>query len=184
MELINFIMQKGKEIDPDCEDCSKKEKLIEKYLNLIDLLKKKSDKSLMSTTLRRSTDAIPEHNSSCTHQLHKAALPFALQAIAQSRKADALLHLKQLDLEVRCHKGHLFVQAVEKIINRRVIQTAKKLFFEGGGGKESVVLEQERRGVDRSSSRNQSYCSLSAFLEGEKREKLKGLTRRVFELTQ
>ncbi len=63
------------------------------------------------------------------------------------------------------------------------MQTAKRLFFEGGG-KEGNVLEQDRRSMDRSSSRNQSYCSLSAFLEGEKREKLKGLTRRVFELTQ
>jgi hypothetical protein len=37
---------------------------------------------------------------------------------------------------------------------------------------------------DKSVSRNQSYCSLSLFLEGEKREKLKNVTKRVFELTQ
>lgn len=37
---------------------------MDKYLNLIDLLKKKSDKSQLSTTLKRSIDAGCEHSTS------------------------------------------------------------------------------------------------------------------------
>lgn len=137
----------------------------------------------MSTTLRRSTDACPDNNSSLSSPLPRAALPFAMLALAHRRKGEALLHFKQLDLEARCHKGYMFVQTIEKMLQKRVIQTAKKLFTEGGAraGRDGLL---ER---DRSWSRNQanqSYCSLSVFLEGEKREKLRALTRRVFELSQ
>ena len=136
-------------------------------MSLIDLLKKKSDRSIMSTT-PRSHDASPENNySHAANQLiHKAALVFAIQNLARTRKAEALLQLKQLDLESRCHKGFLFVSAIERILNRRVIQSAKKLFLgrgeDGGRGRELL----EGRVVDRSSRVNQSYMSLSAFLEG------------------
>jgi hypothetical protein len=105
------------------------------------LLKKKNDKSLISSTLRRSTDACTENNNSQPnpHTLLRAPLAYALLGLAQHRSGQALLQLKQLGLEAQCHKGYLFVAAIERILSRRVVQTAKRLFFEGGG-KEGNVL--------------------------------------------
>lgn len=151
-----------------CDQCSKKERLIDKYLNLIDLLKKKSDKSLMSTTLRRSTD------TPVTHSLPRAALPYLLLSIVQRSTTHAFLQIQRKHMQANCHRGYLFVQTMEKLLNKRVLQTARRLLQEGSGWQ----LEGH------SISRNQSCCSASAYLESEKREKVKGLTRRVFELTQ
>lgn len=70
-----------------------------------------------------------------------------MYVLALRREADAFGWIKSMDLERRCHKGYLFVQAIEKIINRKVIQTAKKLFFESSplammGNRDNILTEQ------------------------------------------
>lgn len=72
---------------------------------------------------------------------------YLLYGLAVRREVDAFGWIKSMDLERRCHKGYLFVQTIEKIINRRVIQTAKKLFFESSlfamtGNKDNILTEQ------------------------------------------
>ena len=72
---------------------------------------------------------------------------YSLYVLALRREADAFGWIKSMDLERRCHKGYLFVQTIEKIINRKVIQTAKKLFFESSplamvGNKDNILTEQ------------------------------------------
>jgi hypothetical protein len=47
---------------------------------------------------------------------------------------EAFGRIMQAALESRCHKGYMFVQTIERIIYRKIIQTAKKLLLENSSG--------------------------------------------------
>jgi hypothetical protein len=84
------------EKESGCEQCGKKEELIKKYLELIDLLKKKTDKSL--STLRRSQDVATTSNASVLNPPKKtqAALPYVLCALTTRRISPVFLQLRLL----------------------------------------------------------------------------------------
>ena len=53
-------MEVGKD-EEKCEGCVKKNELIEKYVNLIELMKKKNDHSNLSTSLKQSRSQEGHH---------------------------------------------------------------------------------------------------------------------------
>lgn len=163
------------EKESGCEQCGKKEELIKKYLELIDLLKKKTDKSL--STLRRSQDVATTSNASVLTPSKKtqAALPYVLCGLTTRRTCSVFLRLRMLQSQTANRRAHSLLLVLDRIIARRTFRAVQLLLTPSIP---SPLAERSLgvMGVDRSLSRNISV------VEGRRGEGVRGLSRRVFEL--
>ncbi len=166
----------------DCIECNKKEKLIDKYLNLIELLKKKTDRSVLSTTLKKSIDAGTTSNTSLLHsnKISRVSLAITVGDLFLRRKIKSFNIIKLAYVEGSCHKAYMFLQKIEKIISRRMNYSAKMIFqsMERGNGRleqEGVLNDRENSLMpfDKSLSRNVSCYVAMSKIESHKKEKVK-----------
>jgi hypothetical protein len=85
---------------------------------------------MLSTTLKKSID---HHNSNSSHlhsnKMQRAVLAITLEKLILRRKLSIFAKIKGKYNEGMCYKGYFFVQTIEKIVNRKMLQSAKKLFF-------------------------------------------------------
>lgn len=134
----------------------KNQQLIQKYLALIDLLKKKNDKSNLSTTIKHSLDAPTISRTLQTHQRHnKMLLPLVAARLEHRCKAHALRSVCQQAVEERCHRGFRLGQTIDRCISRRVQEGLRCLWLQ----RTAMHLRNEAETfVDKSNS--------SALLEG------------------
>ena len=125
-----------------CEQCHKKEQLIEKYLNLIDLLKRKNDVSNNSAILKQSVDAPTTNTTNYPrqHKFSKAILAFKLMQFENNNKKYVFEVLMQHSIQQKCHRGFKMAQALDRCINRRTLQAIRNVWI----NKNKQVLIVER----------------------------------------
>ena len=102
---------------------------------------------MLSTTLKKNID---HHNSNSSHintnKLSKAILAITLEKLILRRKLSIFTMIKEKSTEGICYKGYFFVQTIERIVNRKMLQCAKKIFVESypsvSNARESILHDQ------------------------------------------